>query len=247
MRIRESGRGIKILVADDDRASLMLISSVLATEGYNVITASSVKEAVNHLDKGLVVLVISDIMIPGTGGVQFLEDLKSSPRLSRIPVIICSSRRDAKAVSRSLELGAKDYIAKPINRDVLLAKVERALEDNPAAVLIVDDEQMIRMHLSRLVHREGLKAVTAASGTEALELLESNKVGMVISDMAMPGMSGLELLSKIKEKYPSLPVLLITGLALQFTKEKALASGADGYITKPFKNVEIAQKLAGYM
>ena len=238
---------MRILLVDNDNVSLRLCSSLLAVERYDVVVATTAREAINYLDKGSIDLVISDIMMPGRGGFQFLKYLKSTPRLSRIPVITCSNQRDTKAVSRSIELGAKDYIAKPFSRDVLLTKVKRVLKDNAAVVLIVDDEPFIRSLLCRTVEREGLKTIMASSGMEALDLLAANKVRMVISDIAMPGMSGLELLNRIKEKYPAMPVLFITGQTERFTKECALAAGADNYITKPFKNVEIAQRLAFYL
>ncbi|HWR81995.1 MAG TPA: response regulator, partial [Candidatus Deferrimicrobium sp.] len=110
-----------------------------------------------------------------------------------------------------------------------------------------DDEPIMRSLLARVVEREGLRALTAASGTEALQLLEANQVRLVISDIVMPDMSGLELLATIKARRPALPVLIITGHASEFRKENVLAAGADGYITKPFKNVEIAQRLASFL
>ncbi len=238
---------MRILVVDDDPVALKLISSLLADQEYDVITATSVREAVSQLDKAFVDLIICDIMARGTAGLQFLKLLKSNPRLVRIPIILCTALKDSAAVSRSIELGAKDYILKPVNRDALLTKVRKALEQRPKPVLIVDDEKLIRSLLSRTVEREGLKAITASSAEEALELLESTKVGMVISDIVMGGMNGLELAAKIKEKHPTMPVLLVTGHSERFAKEHALEAGADGYITKPFKNVEIAQKLTSYL
>lgn len=237
----------KILVVEDDKVSLKLITSILEKEEHEVLTAFSGKDAIGQLEKGLVDLIILDVMMPGMDGMQFLKYLKSVPRLSRIPVIMCTALHDAKTVTTIAEMGIQDYITKPIKKEVLLEKVKKVLKQGTDSVLIVDDEKLIQNLLSRAVEREGLKAITASSGEEALDLLDKYKVKLVISDISMPGMNGLELLVKIKEKYPTLPVLLITGHAGQYTKEEVLAAGADSYITKPFKNIEIAQRLVTYI
>jgi CheY-like chemotaxis protein len=76
-----------------------------------------------------------------------------------------------------------------------------------------------------------------------LKILETESVFAVISDICMPGISGLELLAKVKATHPEVFVLLITGQTGKFDKEQAIAAGADGFVAKPFKNIELSQKL----
>ena len=111
------------------------------------------------------------------------------------------------------------------------------------SVLVVDDEQFARQILVRTVKREGYSVSEAVDGIEALEKMEDGHFDFVISDIRMPRMNGLQLLKEIKTSYPETSVLLITGNKAEISSEAALAAGADHFITKPFKNLEIAQTL----
>lgn len=112
-----------------------------------------------------------------------------------------------------------------------------------ATVLVVDDESFIRQILARIVRREGYQVHHAADGREALKLLSETPCQIVISDIKMPNMDGIELLSQIKANYSDIGVILITAYAGEYEGKDALSAGADAFITKPFKNVEIAETL----
>ncbi len=106
-------------------------------------------------------------------------------------------------------------------------------------ILIVDDEFSMREFLSILLEKEGFRVITAEDGEKALEALQSAEVDLVISDIRMPVMGGLQLLEKIKVKDSSLPVVLITAYASPEDAVSAMKNGAFDYITKPFKVDEI--------
>lgn len=108
-----------------------------------------------------------------------------------------------------------------------------------ASVLVVDDERGMRDFLKILLEKEGHKVVTAAKGQKALDILESKSIELVISDIRMPEMSGIELLEIIKEKTPGLPVIMITAFASPDDAVMAMKNGAFDYISKPFNVDEI--------
>ncbi|MFZ5980818.1 MAG: response regulator [Candidatus Zixiibacteriota bacterium] len=112
-----------------------------------------------------------------------------------------------------------------------------------ASVLIVDDDKYIRDILSRIVTREGYKTETADDGVEAFDKIRASDFNFVISDVNMPKMDGIELLKKIKEYDNNILVLLITSKAGKYSADNILKIGADFFITKPFKNAEIAKTL----
>ncbi|MDH3891337.1 MAG: response regulator [candidate division Zixibacteria bacterium] len=112
-----------------------------------------------------------------------------------------------------------------------------------ASVLVVDDESFIRQILSRIVSREGYQVHQASDGKDALKSLAETPCQIVISDIKMPNMDGIELLSEIKANYAHVSVILITAYAGEYSVQDALSAGADAFITKPFKNVEIAETL----
>ncbi len=106
-------------------------------------------------------------------------------------------------------------------------------------ILVVDDERSMREMLSILLEREGYETVEAKNGQEALQLFESSVFDMVISDIQMPGISGIELLASIKKLAPEVPVLMITAFATAEQAVDAIKLGAFHYFTKPFNNDEI--------
>lgn len=110
---------------------------------------------------------------------------------------------------------------------------------NKFSILIVDDEENMLKMLKTFFEEKEFKCYTAKNGREALEVIEANKVDLVITDMKMPEMDGLELLRVIKEKYNNISAVIMTGFADEYTTTEALNLGADGYITKPFRNKEL--------
>jgi DNA-binding NtrC family response regulator len=101
-------------------------------------------------------------------------------------------------------------------------------------ILIVDDELNMRLVLSAMLKKEGFEVSSAANGREALQILQSNKIAVVITDLKMPDMDGMELLTHISERYPEIPVVMITAHGTVATAVEALKKGALDYITKPF-------------
>jgi len=108
-----------------------------------------------------------------------------------------------------------------------------------ASVLIVDDERSMRDFLKILLEKEGHEVATASSGASALDALDKHTVDVIVSDIRMPGMTGIELLETVKEQSPELPVILITAFASPDDAVLAMKNGAFDYISKPFNVDEI--------
>ena len=107
------------------------------------------------------------------------------------------------------------------------------------SILVVDDEQSMRDFLKILLQRDGHQVETAPNGDDALECFKNNNFDLVISDIRMPGMSGLDLLNSIKENSPEIPVIMITAFASPDDAVSAMKNGAFDYISKPFNVDEI--------
>ena len=108
------------------------------------------------------------------------------------------------------------------------------------SILVVDDEEMMRSLLRKILSREGYQILTADDGASAIEMLEREKIDLVISDIKMPRMDGFELLDRIKREYPQVGVIIMTAYGDTYTVKDALLLGADEYVTKPFKSYEIS-------
>jgi len=100
-------------------------------------------------------------------------------------------------------------------------------------VLIVDDEASVRKVMAAVLTQVGVSCETAASAEEALRVLETHEVDAVISDLQMPGMSGMDLLAKVRQSYPQTVFLMVTGVDDTRVGIQAMRQGADDYIVKP--------------
>jgi two-component system, NtrC family, response regulator PilR len=107
-------------------------------------------------------------------------------------------------------------------------------------ILVVDDEPMTQTLLERILTRDGYRVLVAGNGAEALEILARESVSIVISDLQMPVLNGLDLLKSLKKAYPQIGVIIMTAYGDTYTVKDALLLGADEYITKPFKSFEIS-------
>ncbi|KAA3656991.1 MAG: sigma-54-dependent Fis family transcriptional regulator [Calditrichaeota bacterium] len=107
------------------------------------------------------------------------------------------------------------------------------------AILIVDDEQSIRVSLERVIRKEGYATFVAANAHEAEEILGRENISLVLTDMRMPGMSGNELLKVIKKNWPEIEVVVLTGHGTIEKAVEAMKNGAYDFVSKPFKRVEI--------
>ncbi len=119
------------------------------------------------------------------------------------------------------------------------------MESNGARILIVDDEPHICELLSRWLTSEGYSCATALSGEASLEVLKTKKFHLVISDIMMPGMSGVDLLTVITQLFSDVAVIMVTAVDDRPTAILTLELGAYGYVIKPFDRNEILINVAG--
>jgi len=117
-----------------------------------------------------------------------------------------------------------------------------------ADLLIVDDSRSMRMVIRKILDMSGFKAgqyYEAGSGQEALEILDQHHVDLVLTDINMPAMSGLELLAKIREseQWSKMPVIIVSTEGSQQRREEAVRLGAAGYLQKPFQPEEVREVL----
>jgi CheY-like chemotaxis protein len=110
-------------------------------------------------------------------------------------------------------------------------------------ILIVDDNPNMSSLLSEMLEVFNYESIRANDGLEAIDKVNEGKFSLVITDMRMPKMSGLDLLKRLKEKNPELPVVVISGYALDEEGNNLLTSLADGFLNKPFKMSDIEKLL----
>ncbi|HVZ79263.1 MAG TPA: response regulator [bacterium] len=116
-------------------------------------------------------------------------------------------------------------------------------------ILIVDDNPINLKLTKLLLAKEGYRVLTAGSAEEALQSLENTRPRLILMDLQLPGMSGLELTAQLKADpaFQDLVIVAVTAYAMKGDEEKALASGCDGYISKPLDVQTFASQVAGYL
>jgi len=116
-----------------------------------------------------------------------------------------------------------------------------------AVILIVDDDDLVLKTLNVLITSLGYSCLLASDGLEAIEVLKENQCELVLSDVLMPNMGGLELLAYVREKYPKIDVIVATGFSEQATYADVIKAGAIDFIKKPIDQAELEAKLARAM
>ena len=121
------------------------------------------------------------------------------------------------------------------------------MSEDPKHILVVDDNEDIRSLLSLVLQKESYHVFLAANGNEAIEIVKNNKLDLILLDVMMPGLSGLEVLSSIRgnkdKKISEIPVMMITAKSTVSDIDEAVEIGATSYIIKPFRNENLIQKV----
>jgi signal transduction histidine kinase/CheY-like chemotaxis protein len=199
-----------VLIIDDDKALHDLLERELAAKGYHVLHAAGGREGLRIAKQTRPDVITLDIIMPDLDGWSVLKTLKDDLELRDIPVVLVTIMRDR---DMGFALGAADYITKPLDREMLLAAVNRhARSAEGAQVLVVDDDWKTRDMLHRTLVKEGWAVAEASNGREAIRLLERSRPVVVLLDLMMPEMDGFELLERMRrdEGWRDIPVIVVT-------------------------------------
>jgi PAS domain S-box-containing protein len=200
-----------ILTIDDERDSRLLLTECLKSLGYRVITAESGAEGLQIARTLRPALITLDLMMPGMSGWEVLKHLSADPELRHIPVVIVSAV--AAGERREHVLGVVDFVAKPIVREELAEALRRNIAGQAPSVLVVEDDPDARHLLTRYIRDSfGCIVRVATNGREALDALGGNLPELIILDLHMPVMNGVNFLRAIRAipRYARLPVIAVT-------------------------------------
>jgi len=234
----------KILLAQNSLETLKSVREVLDRAGYMVMATDRLKTALRKLESDTAIdLLMIDADFQQRDLDRFLENIKSSQRFLDLPVIMTSAQWSHTTITHFKEMGVKDCIALPLSIDLIKTRIDEAIATGKRTILVVDDDELIRDLLKNVLELERFKVMEAENGKRALELLKDHAISAVVSDIIMPEMTGLELMEIIKMEHADIPVIIITGFSGDYTPEDVMGARADGFFSKPFKNIELIQKL----
>jgi PAS domain S-box-containing protein len=205
--------GKLVLVIDDEADSRLLISQHLEEFGCQIISASTGENGIRAAREFRPDVITLDLLLPGLSGYEVLRALKADPELASIPVVVVSV---IAGENRGVVLGAVDLLDKPIEPNELHAVLQRSLSPETRKVLVVDDEPEARLLLTTYLQEEGMEIRGAGSGREALWVLGEFSPDLIVLDLLMPEMGGIELLHRLRndDAYRHLPVVVVTAKKL---------------------------------
>ena len=240
----DASKGCKVLVIDDDETVRNLISRILIKEGFQVSCAGSGKEGL-ELARQIQPDVISlDVLMPGMDGWSVLVQLKGDAATADTPVIILSILDEKKV---GYTLGAADYLNKPIDRTRLIGVIDKHCRGKLVGpVLVVDDDPAIREIVAATLGGEGIDAVGAENGRDALECLAEVMPQLILLDLMMPEMDGFEFLEMLKARpeWREIPVVVITSRDLSSADHERLNGKVRQVISKgEYTESELLDKL----
>jgi DNA-binding response OmpR family regulator len=253
----------KILVVDAQEGFREVLRSVLRAYGHDVVTAVGGKEALQCVDSSLPSVVLLDPALPDKSGLDVLARIRASA--PHLPVVIVSENLSPDVESRARELGVTDVLRKGLKMDVIMEAVRRALQHagkpsearpavpvaeggargaEAATVLIVDDEPEIGELVREFLERRGYRVKTATNGEDALALVKKEPPDLMLLDIYMPGMNGVDVLRRLKAQQSPVGVIMLTASQEELLLQEALKLGAFDVLSKPVNLDEIELAVA---
>jgi signal transduction histidine kinase/DNA-binding response OmpR family regulator len=224
--------GGAILVVDDDPSVRQLIARHLEQEGWKTVQAGSASDALDMARELRPQLITLDIMMPDASGWWVLEKLKADPETASIPVLVVSIVDDRRLV---FALGASDYLSKPYDRPHLIEKVHGLLPDlKDKRVLVVDDDEDSRSLMARLLREEGAQVLEVPDGAQGLAAASQWFPDLVLLDLMMPGMSGFEMVARLRATptAANIPIVIVSAKDLTAEDAANLSGHIQRFISK---------------
>jgi len=212
-------------------------------------------------------MVLTDSTMPDMDGFQLVERIRESADFGTVAVIMATSAGQRGDAARCRSLGIAAYLTKPVRgvelKAVIRATVGRGPDDTQAhplpgrhtqrerrpslRILLAEDNPVNRKLAVRLLEKEGHTVVVVDNGRHALEALEGGNIDLVIMDVQMPEMDGYEAAASIRKAEEGtlkhMPILAMTAHAMKGDREKCLAVGMDGYVSKPIRPEDLRQAI----
>ena len=254
----------RVLVIDDERLVRELLHDVLSRHGYDVAMADSGQKGLELFKERKPLVTLLDLHMWEMNGIDVLEQIRIIDPRAR--VIMLTGDGSDKLEDEARRLGVTDFLRKSISPQVLVATVvgmtqgkgsaQPAPNGSPSngkrpSILIVDDEQMICTMVKKFLSGLGYVVRTTINGHEALKLVDQQTPDLVVLDMYMPGLNGLQLIRKLREHRYAGGIIALTGSQDELLLEEALKLGSVDVMGKPVDlerlalAIEVGLTLAG--
>lgn len=252
-------RGLPTLVVDDNSTNRRVLYEILSHWQMRPTAVDGALAALTELEKAVALgtpfpLVLLDAQMPDVDGFTLAERIKQTPELAGATIMMLSSADLPGDTARCRALGIAVHLVKPIKQSELLdallgvispdavaaPRVDRRPDRCPAValrILLAEDNIVNQKVMVRMLEKMGHHAVIAVTGTQALAALERESFDMVLMDVQMPDMDGLEAAAVIRARENGtsrhLPIVALTAHAMKGDEERCMLAGMDAYVSKP--------------
>jgi HAMP domain-containing protein/CheY-like chemotaxis protein/signal transduction histidine kinase len=260
----------RLLVVEDDPAEQFSIRELLGHDDIDVTVIASGEEALQAVQETSYDCVVLDLRLPDMSGFDVLDQLAESPALSELPVVVFTGKELTAEEDARLRTLARSVVVKgvesperlldetalflhrvvaelPVERQRMLEKLHGSDEALAGKkVLIVDDDVRNIFALSSVLERRRMQVLTAGTGREAIQMLETTPdIAIVLMDIMMPEMDGFETMQVIRQNPQCwrMPIIALTAKAMKGDREKCLEAGASEYLAKPVNTEQLLSAL----
>jgi PAS domain S-box-containing protein len=265
-------RDRRVLIVDDNGTNRRILEAMVTDWEMLPVSVESGPGALALLQRAAETgapfgLVLLDAMMPEMDGFTVAARMQDDPRTCGVPIVMLSSAGYHRTAADHREVGITAYITKPVSRDALQQAALRALGSPlrpqgsrlvptsspvpvPAAglnVLLVEDNPVNQMVAVRMLEKQGHLVTLASNGQEAVDAVRDLRYDVVLMDVQMPVMNGLEATAAIRREERQtgrhVPVIALTAHAMKGDQERFLAAGMDGYLSKPVQTRALSEEI----
>jgi len=270
IQISSNLENMNVLVVDDNKTNRFILEKMLHSWGFRVECCDSGHAGIQKLTElkkspDQVRLILLDMQMPLLDGEQTAQSILSDPDLQQIPIVILTSMGKRGDAARLQKLGCKGYLVKPVKQSHLYNMIVTLVSTNGQKAELTEQQIMTRHSLEekrrhnvhillaednvinqrvavKILEKMNYSIDVVGNGREAVEAIRNNTYDLVLMDVQMPEMDGLEATAKLRKSGwapDNLPIIAMTAHAMMGDKEKCLASGMNDYISKPIKPEEL--------
>jgi signal transduction histidine kinase/CheY-like chemotaxis protein len=272
--------GLSALVVDDNATNRRILTDTLRVWNMSVIAVESAPQALSEIQSAFAMdrpftLIVTDVLMPEMDGFQLVERIKSSPHRAQAAILMLTSDEQQRQIDQCRRLGVSSCLSKPVRRAELHTAILKALNgkstvqsenlprtpngsfasqevpDTPVMRILLAEDNAVNQRLAcRILTKKGHEVVTAGNGMEALRALEKQMFDLILMDVQMPELDGLEAAAAIRDKEKGtnahIPIVAMTAYAMKGDRERCLAAGMDGYIAKPIRADDLLKTVEKY-
>ena len=209
-------------------------------------------------------------MMPDLNGYEVIKILKNNPQTKNIPIILVTALSGQNDRMQGLDVGADEFISKPVNKTELLARIQSLLQlkqyqeqlnlrvksdknesystkgdhKRPRILLVEDNEKDIKL-IQTLVKNEPFELVLTHSGEEAIEMVSKERIDLILQDILLPGINGFDVCHYVKNKKETadIQIVMITCLSDLESRLKSVSHGVDDFLVKPIDSRELKARI----